>query len=331
MVSLYVFGVNKLLAPIAEREIQCHSLSMMKEPLPTSLEPILQPEDRILIVAPSGPVPEEPFKSGCKILRDWGLELCFSDGLWSKDRYLAGPDSARMQSLVEAIVDQDARLVWMARGGYGATRLHGELLKAFPEAPLPLIGFSDGTALHAVYQRSGNLSFHGPVVTQLHRLSEESLNQCHHILFAPSETIQFPSLTALSGVEHSSPAPIWGGNLALLTAMVGTHAHVDCGGKLIFLEDVGETTYRIDRMIQQLVLSGAFDNAAGLVLGHFTGGSSRDDEWNDILWQEVASKLPCPVWKGLAVGHGEENWMVPLGGEAQIQNNVLKIQWGRES
>ena len=331
MVSSYAFGVNKLLSPIADKCIQCHSHTMNTVPPIELQRPLLHKNDRILVVAPCGPIPEEPFKAGCEILGDWGLELCFTDGLWSKDRYLAGSDSQRAGSLVAALSDQQAKLVWMARGGYGATRIHSELMSLFPADPIPLIGFSDGTAIHAIFQKFQKLSFHGPVITQLHRLDENSLQQCRQILFDDPAPCVFPKLTPLTDCVETEPSPIWGGNLALLTSMIGTPAHVTFKNKIIFLEDVGEPAYRVDRMLQQLINSGELNQAAGIVFGHFTGGSEQDRQWNEVLWREVASKIPCPLWKGLAVGHGEENWTVPLGGVAQIQDNTLRIKWSEKA
>jgi len=283
--------------------------------------PILSPGDTVSIVAPCGPVPEDSFKAGCQILRNWGLQLDISSGIEDKTRYLAGTDENRLSRLRSSMTQATNQCVWMARGGYGATRILEDLLRDFPLNPPPLIGFSDGTALHAAYMKEGYLSIHGPVITQLHRLSDTALEACHTFLFAHNAPPSFPEMIPLSSTTHSEAGLSWGGNLALLCAMVGTPAHVDLRNKLLFIEDVGESTYRVDRMMQQLLQTGELDHAKGLILGDFTGRNDPEESWFDGFWEDFSNQTKCPIWKGLPVGHGPCNWMVPLGVQSKIVDN----------
>ena len=288
-----------------------------------------RPGDTVLVVAPCGPIPEEPFWKGIDILRGWDLNVCFAEGLWAKDRYLAGSDENRLRALMQPFESKKVSGVWMARGGYGMSRLQRIWPHNWtPSMRPPVIGFSDGTALHAVLDRAGVSSVHGPVITQLFRLSPESLAACYQFLFGNASSIRFPEMACLNG----NPAPItgklWGGNLAVLAGMLGTPFHRSWKDKLIFLEDVGESAYRVDRMIHQFLLAGELDRAAGVLIGDFSGSSEEDTALRETLWSEVASWIPCPLWTGFAIGHEGTNWMVPCGGEGTVIENRLTLGGG---
>ena len=292
----------------------------------TVREPFLRENARVLVVAPCGPVPEEPFRKGLDVLRGWGLEVCLSPGLWNRQGYLAGPDSERLEHLVRALRDEEASAVWMARGGYGATRILRGLEDALPESPPALIGFSDGTALHALFDSRGHSCVHGPVVTQLGRLTSESLRQCKEFLFGIQTQWRSGPLESLNGIEAPSAGPTWGGNLSLLCALTGTPWQRPVSNRIVFIEDVGEPVYRIDRMLQQLRDSHALDTAAAILFGSFSE-ADRDPELHQLL-RAFSNSLPCPVWSGIPVGHEADNWMVPIGRMSRIESGHWWVTQG---
>lgn len=292
-----------------------------------SCAPLLTPGSKIHVVAPCGPIPEEPFQAGISILESWGLTLQLSEGISDKDRYLAGRDASRAENLVNAMRDEEADLIWMARGGYGATRILDTLSTQLPLHSPPLVGFSDGTALHALYRLHGMPAIHGPVITQLYRLSGPSLKETKEFLFSPKETLKFPEMTPISEVESIPETTLWGGNLALLSALVGTPYQVDLSSKIVFLEDVGEPAYRVDRMLRQLIQGGNLGSARGILLGEFSAPDEDPKSWMNDLWKEIAEELNVPIWTGFPSGHGENNRMIPLGKRCRIENNCLLIDF----
>ncbi len=281
----------------------------------------LSPGARIRVIAPCGPVPQEPFDKGIEILKAWGIEPLISLGVTKCDRYLAGPDSERIHELVHALSDSESEAVWMARGGYGAHRIAEKFAQSLPENPLPLIGFSDGTALHSVLERAGHHGVHGPVITQLYRLDAASLENCRSFLFDSEFRFQWEGLQPFDKQKIHAEGELWGGNLALLTASIGTPFEVDLAGKIVFLEDVGEAPYRIDRMLQHLLQATNIKQAAGILLGDFST-KAEDLEWLHALWQEFAQMIPCPLWSGFPVGHGPTNHMIPIGANVSVNNTV---------
>ena len=195
--------------------------------------------------------------------------LEYGPGIFERHRYLAGSDARRFDELWAALADPDIRAVFCARGGYGATRLLSRLSgRAPPGAPKPLIGFSDITALHLWLQAHGRRSIHGPVLTQLGRLAAATAER----LFALLESARpAPALvgtaTYVAGVAEGA---LLGGNLSVLSRMLGTPFMPALDGAILLLEDQGERPYRLDRMWTHLQLAGVFARVRGIALGSFT-------------------------------------------------------------
>ena len=198
-------------------------------------------------------------------------------------------------------------------GSPGDHRSEGtlEALGGVPTAqPVPLWGFSDGTALLAAWTRWGWPAWHAPPLSQLPRLDGDSRERVraawHQGTVAPFEGLG----TVRGGGAHG---PLAGGNLCVLTSLVGTPFQAPLAGHIVVLEDIGEAPYKIDRMVRQLVLGGGLGEAAAIVLGHFTGVDTEASTIIDAFFEELAAELEIPVARGLPIGHGEENAPVPLG------------------
>ncbi|HEY0970709.1 MAG TPA: LD-carboxypeptidase [Gemmatimonadales bacterium] len=276
---------------------------------------------RVALVAPAGPLrgPGD-VERGVAHARSFGWEPVVGAHVLRRDGYLAGNDDERLADLNAALADDSIDGIWCLRGGYGAMRLLPRLdLDALRRRPKALLGYSDITALHAaVGLRAGLVSFHAPVArAELPPFAARSLH------------------AAVSGTgDPCGPAPgarvlragraegvLAGGNLALVAALVGTPWLPRLDGAILVLEDVGEATYRVDRMLRQLVLSGALDGVRGLVLGHFTEQPEVGDDGaralDDVL-SEVADELRVPCLAGVPVGHVDEQWTLPLGARAFV-------------
>jgi muramoyltetrapeptide carboxypeptidase len=267
------------------------------------------------LVAPAGPFDRESFEKGLAVLSD-RYRVTFDPGIFSRERYLAGADSRRLAELDHALRDPSYRAVFAARGGYGTMRLLPRLnLEQLP--PRVLVGFSDITALHLALQAVGRQSVHGPVVTQLGRAPPEAARW----LFTLLETGLPPH--PLSGaqplVRGKAEGPLIGGNLSVLTRLLGTPYFPSLQGAVLLLEDIGERPYRLDRMWTHLALTGAFQSLAGMALGRFTGCDEPDGSLRaeDAL-RPLALELGIPCALGFSVGHEDDHRAVPLGTRVRL-------------
>lgn len=278
--------------------------------LPYRAFPALRSGDRVAAVAPAGPFDQVAFESGVAVIAEH-YRVQFDPGILARHRYLAGDDLRRLAELSAALADPRIKAVFCARGGYGSLRLLARLA-GVSCSPKPLIGFSDVVALHAWLQRAGHISVHGPVLTQLGKLGAPT----HERLFALLET-PAPA-AALQGtdtyVDGVAEGPLIGGNLAVLTRLLGTAFLPPLEGAILLLEDVGERPYRLDRMWTHLALAGVFRRVHGIVLGSFTGCEERNADYTsgDVL-KELACATGLPCAAGFPIGHGEVNEPVPLG------------------
>jgi len=280
----------------------------------------LRPGDTIAIVAPAGPFDRATFEAGLEpIAARYDVRL--APGLHGADRYLAGSDASRLEDLEWALGDPAIKAVFCARGGYGTMRL---LRRLAPPASKPLVGFSDITALHLWLQRHGIRSVHGPVVTQLATQPEDVRQR----LFALLESAQAPE--PLHGTEcfvgGRVEGPLIGGNLSVLTRLIGTPFMPELDGAILLLEDLGERPYRLDRMWTHLELAGLLDRVRGIALGDFSACEERNAEYTsrDVLRDLVAAAgLPCVA--GLPIGHGCINQPVPLGARVRLDADACTL------
>ncbi len=290
--------------------------------MPFSPVPRVKPGDTVAVVAPSGPFELVAFEAGLKPVAARYQPL-FDDGLFTQARYLAGDDRRRLGEFHHAWADEKVKAVFTARGGYGAMRLLPAL--RFDEHK-PFIGFSDVTAVHCALQASGMRSLHGPVLTQLGTQSAESQLR----LFGLLESVTPPAPldgteTLVSGVAEG---PLLGGNLSVLTRLLGTPFLPPLRGAVLLLEDVGERPYRLDRMWTHLRLAGVFSQVAGLALGTFTGCEEKDAKYTSAqVLLDLAKETGLPCAMGFPVGHGTANLAVPLGAQVRLDAGARRLEF----
>ncbi len=286
--------------------------------------PALRRGDRVAVVAPAGPFDRPSFESGLKVIAD-RYRVHFESGILARHRYLAGGDVRRLAELSAALADPQVKAVFCARGGYGALRLlaglHGVAL-----SPKPLIGFSDIVAVHAWLQREGHVSIHGPVLTQLGRLGAPTHERLFSLLETPAPAE--PLEGAETYVDGIAEGPLLGGNLAVLTRLLGTPFLPPLEGAVLLLEDIGERPYRLDRMWTHLALAGIFRRIRGIVLGSFTGCEERDADYSsgDVL-RDLAAGIGLPCAAGFPIGHGERNEPVPLGVRVRLDAGERRLSF----
>jgi len=282
--------------------------------------------DTVALVQPAGAIRSEGgYGKAVAVMEGLGFRVKAADR--AKYGYLAGTDKERADEINNAFADSEVRAVICMKGGYGAPRILDlidyEIIRSNPKI---FWGYSDITALHiAINKLSELVTFHGPMPASCFPLNEESAKSMIDTLLGVGE----PPL--LEGVAISSGAAsgvLCGGNLTLIASSLGTKYELDTKGKILFLEDIGEKTYRVDNMLSQLRLAGKFEDCAGVVLGDFTDcevefpefGLELDEIFRDII-------VPCgrPVLSGIPAGHGETKITLPLGVECEIREAHLKV------
>lgn len=272
------------------------------------------------VFAGSGPFDSARLAAGWARLEARGFRLVSAPDLDARHGFLAGPDAARVRGLEALLARSDVDALIAARGGYGLTRILARLdPAAFRAAAKPVIGFSDVTALHALLVGAGLEVIHGPVLTQLAELGDPDVDGlCQRLLGAPGPRISADGPTLRSGRAEGR---LFGGNLAVLAALLGTpFLRPPPEGFLLLLEDVGEKTYRLDRLLTQLRSSGFLANARGIVLGDFHRCDPAQEGHptaSEVL-EERLGDLGIPVLAGLPIGHGSRNRAVPLGRRARL-------------
>ena len=287
--------------------------------------PRLKPGDTIGIAAPAGPFEPKPFQDGIMALEAMGFQVYRGPALFDQMGYLAGTDEARAGDLAHLFRNPEVKAIICARGGYGCMRLlpliDWEAIRCYPKI---FMGFSDITVLLTLfYQRAELMTYHGPVVTQLGTLPDESRAAMVRALTTNEEIVICPARPV---VLHPGVAagPLLGGNLTLLCHLLGTPYAPRVDGHVLFLEDTGEALYRIDRMLWHLKLAGWFDKIAGLVLGRFTdcGGMNAICD----LAADLCRGRKIPVLAGFDFGHEAPNLTIPVGGNAVMDTVAGSLQ-----
>ena len=265
----------------------------------------LRPGDPIDVVAPSSGFDRERFERGVQALRGIGLQPRFREEIFSRTGHLAGDDARRKRELDEAF-RSDAKALILARGGYGLLRFATELRK-FPRKLV--IGYSDTTVLHELWRRRSVPSIHGPMCTQLGE-DATALERLRQLLFG--EPTRPLSWNARAAREGRAEGLLGGGNLASLASMCGTPLQPQLKGCLVLLEDLNEPPYRLDRLLTQLLLSGAFEGAKGFVIGDLFAPGEDPAGREEVVAERLAS-LAVPVVFGAPFGHAGRNQPVAFG------------------
>lgn len=286
----------------------------------------------IALIAPSSPPSAEKLAKGIANLNNFGFKIIEGKSLRAQKGYLAGSDADRLADLHWAFQDTQIDAVWCIRGGYGSARLLHDLdYGLIRNNPKPFIGYSDVTALHlAIHQRTGLVTFHGPVAAS--EFQEDTLQHLRSVVMEPAVPYQIkaPDHNELfEGIEYKpftitngrATGALTGGNLALLAALAGTPFEPKFKNKIVFLEDVGEQPYRLDRMLTQLLQATDLSLAAGIVLGVFNDCQPKPDSPSLSLPDALRlclGALGIPVVYGFPFGHVKHQVTFPYGIIAQL-------------
>jgi len=271
--------------------------------------------DVVRVVAPSSPCDLQLLDAGLQILRQrFGLEPRVRADVGARRGYLAGDDARRAEEWLEAAADREARAIWAVRGGYGAMRL----LPRFEPArllhpPRWMVGFSDLTALHSALNGAGLVTCHGPMVAQLAGATPEALDRLEEMLFGRRHGAPPPGVDGSATIRAGTASgALLGGSLTMLAHLCGTAWLPRLRGAVLFLEDVNERPYRLDRALTQLRISGALDGVRGVCVGDLVGCDDGDGTGAEAV-RELVRALGVPSIEGLPCGHGPRNLALPLG------------------
>ncbi|MBZ2174487.1 LD-carboxypeptidase [Schnuerera sp. xch1] len=285
--------------------------------------------DNIGIIAPASPTTKDKVERVYNKLIEMGFKVIMGKSCYHNYGYLAGLDNLRAEDLNNMFKDKKVDGIICLRGGYGTPRildlLDYELIKNNPKV---FIGYSDITALHIVFNQISHLvTFHGPmaasdIIGEFSEFSKKSLYNC--ILKGEfKSSIKNHSEEIITINNGIAEGPIIGGNLSLITSTIGTDYEIDTKGKILFIEEVGEEPYKIDRMLTQLRLSKKLQEAEGIILGNFNNCIPESSDYDDSLTLEqvidnIIKPLKKPTIFNLQAGHCEPVITIPFGVKTKL-------------
>lgn len=294
----------------------------------TKTPPYLKKGDLVGIVCPAWKV-DDGLDDAVALLRSWGLEVALGKTVHSSYRQYAGSDELRAQDFQDMLDNDKVRAIFAARGGYGCVRMIDRVnFSRFAENPKWIVGFSDVTVIHShVHQLTGVATLHGQMPITIPDATKASLNSLRDTLFGKKPAYKYQSIA--KGNSGEGYGEVIGGNLALLVNILGSVSDMNYHGKILFIEDVGEYYYAIDRMLWTLKRAGKLANLSGLLIGGFTSlkdnkvpfGLSIED-----LVRELVDEYGYPVAFDFPAGHIDNNFTLILGKEAQLRVEERQVR-----
>jgi muramoyltetrapeptide carboxypeptidase len=307
--------------------------SARSHPRQAIFAPSIQKGDTIGLVAPAGPIiNKDNFTSGLRILEKNGFRVKYNPALLNARGYLAGSDEERAIEFNKLWSEPEIKALVAARGGYGCMRMLDLIdMTLIRKNPKILIGFSDLTVLlAAIYKKTRLVTYHGPVVTTLASINKQSQTSFFNILQGKVPAlIKSPSIKILK--KGTAKGILLGGNLTTLAHMIGTPYEFAWDNAILFMEDIGETPYRLDRFLTHLDRANRLQKIQGLILGSFSDDNRKKNRaMQRAVHKRVAELLQetdIPIWANFPVGHANQNLTLPFGAEVEMDssNNMLKF------
>jgi muramoyltetrapeptide carboxypeptidase len=303
--------------------------------------PRLKAGDTIGLVAPGSYISESELQDSIKNLEALGFKVVYSDKILLQNGYFSGTDEQRAEDLTYMFKRNDVAGIVCTRGGYGCARILPLLdYDVIGENPKVLIGYSDVTALnYGIFRKTGLITFHGPV--SISTFNEFSVNNFKKVLMNLSNEIVFENSNSgedenpygvVSIAEGKKKGKLIGGNLSIAVSLIGTEFDVDYDDAIIFLEEIGEEPYRIDRMLTQMIQAEKFEDANGVAMGIFRRcepkikdpSFSKSFSLMDVLMDRLGN-LKIPVVYGMSFGHIKDKFTIPFGIEAELDSEKQTI------
>jgi muramoyltetrapeptide carboxypeptidase len=298
---------------------------MIKQP------PYLKKGDQVAIVCPAKKLPQR-IDDAVEVLKEWGLEVLIGESVYASENQFAGSDELRSKDLQRYLDDPNVKAIISARGGYGTIRIIDELdFTAFCQHPKWIVGFSDITVLLShILELCNVMGIHGQMPYTFADASPASLESLRKALFGEPITYEYSS--SFENKPGTAEGILIGGNLTMLVMVEGSVSEMDYTDKILFIEDVGEQEYAIDRMMRMLKRAGKLSNLKGLIVGAFSGIEQEKIPFGlspEEIILDLVKDYDYPVCFGFPTGHIDDNRAMVLGAEVlmSVQKNQAIIQF----
>ena len=284
----------------------------------------LQKNDQVALLAPAGFLEDEkPVIIAEQLLSSWGLIAKRGQFVLKQDGYFAGTDEQRLEDFQKALDNPKIKAIWMLRGGYGTMRILSKLsFEKFKQNPKWIVGFSDITAVHNLVHNLGFKSMHALMPVQLSKGAKDSeiaIDSLHKALFG--EIIEYIIPVSECNQMGKASGVLVGGNLTMLQSLLGSPDQIKTKGKIVFIEEVSEYMYRIDRLLQSLQSAGFFKDIKGLIVGDFTDIKENGVAYNKTYQEliiEVVKDFSIPVLFNFPAGHISDNRALIFGSNLEM-------------
>ncbi|WP_231490527.1 LD-carboxypeptidase [Pedobacter sp. Leaf170] len=298
---------------------------MIKQP------PYLKKGDKIAIVCPAKKLPK-PIDYAIALLERWGLEVVIGKSVYAESHQFAGTDELRAADIQQFLDDKEIKAIIAGRGGYGSIRIIDELdFSTFEKSPKWIIGFSDITVLLShIFAKYETQSMHAQMPYTFEEATPESLLSLRKAIFGETQSYEYES--SFQNRAGASTGVLIGGNLTLLCFLAGSASEIDYDGKILFIEDVGEQEYSIDRMLRMLKRAGKLAKLKGLIIGAFNEISEEKIPFgqtaDEVIW-DIVKDYDYPVCFNFPSGHIDNNLTMIVGAKVKldVENNKVKFKY----
>lgn len=300
-----------------------------------TIPPYLQKGDTIVILAPAGilkPSRKAVVMQAKKLAESWGLNVVLGKNMFNNGNHFAGSDDERTSDFQQALDNPNIKAIWAARGGYGSVRILDKLdFTKFNQQPKWIIGYSDITAFHNHIHNLGIETLHAMMATSLEENPEEiieTISTFKSALFGENLSYTIPSSKYNRKSSKRIEGQLIGGNLAILASMLGSKSQLDTENKILFIEEIGEYKYSIDRMLQSLKRAGYFDNLKAVIVGDMSLIKKNSTKWGSSIEQLILDAIPenIPVFFDFPGGHEADNRALIFGRTVQLTVNNGSLQ-----
>ncbi len=284
----------------------------------------LNSRDTVAIVSTARKVCKEELNPAINLLKDWGLNVIFGKTIGEEENQFAGGDALRTSDFQEMLDNSNIKAIWCARGGYGTIRIIDRLdFSAFKKNPKWIIGYSDITVLHSYIHNLGFETLHAQMPYEIEKKTEATKTSLKNVLFGDNYVVSY-STKETNLRQGQSKGRLIGGNLSMLYSQCGSPTAIDTEGKILFIEDLDEYLYHIDRMLQNLKRNGMFDEINGLIVGGMTQINDNAIPYGktpEEIISDICEEYDFPIAYNFPAGHVIDNRTLILGREVVL--NVL--------
>lgn len=292
--------------------------------IPMKIPPSLQKGDTIALVATARKNIDDNLKPAIDLLHSWGLEVVIGSSIGLDNNQLAGTDEQRAADFQQQMDNPNIKAIWCVRGGYGTVRMIDLLdFTKFKQNPKWIVGFSDVTVIHSYVNKLKIATIHGAMPITVGKASAESIESLRKSLFG--EKLEYETSFSPANRLGNAKGEIVGGNLSILYSLMGSNAQIDCKGKILFIEDLDEYLYHIDRMMMSLKRCGCFDGLNGLIVGTMTKMKDNEIPWgknaNQII-EDVTKGYSFPIFYNFPAGHFRDNRALIFGKQVSLELNT---------